>query len=100
MIVIWSPHATAQLEEAVLAIARERPRAAEAWLNRLQETIAHISTFPQQGRALPETRRRDLRQLQQPPYRIIYRIEAQRIVILSLRHGRRAWSSDGLDTPG
>jgi plasmid stabilization system protein ParE len=90
---IWSPHALSQLEEVLDLIARDRPRAAETWLQRLQERIAYITDFPQHGRTVPESRRDDLRQIQHPPYRIIYRVERARIVILSLRHGRRKWNA-------
>lgn len=90
MKVVWSPAALQQLDEAVSHIARDDPRAAEGWLQRLLEIIAHTTAFPRQGRMVPEKRRADLRQIQHLPYRIIYRIDPHAIVILSLRHSRRA----------
>jgi toxin ParE1/3/4 len=97
--VIWSPHALQQLDEIISLIARDRPRAAESWLESVKEAVSHITAFPRQGRMVPEKRRADLRQVQHPPYRIIYRLDSKRIVILSLRHGRRAWNPADVQSP-
>ena len=37
---------------------------------------------------VPELNRSEVRQVLHPPYRLIYRIEAKRILVLTVRHGR------------
>jgi plasmid stabilization system protein ParE len=40
---------------------------------------------------VPELDRPDIRQLQHGSHRLIYRIDRNRIVVLTVRHGRQAW---------
>jgi len=37
---------------------------------------------------VPELGRPEVRQLPHPPYRIIYRVEPKRVLVLTIRHGR------------
>jgi plasmid stabilization system protein ParE len=46
---------------------------------------------------VPEIARDDIRQLLYGDYRIIYRIDPRRVVILTVRHGRRRWDLEELD---
>ena len=72
-------------------IAQERLRTAAAWLAKLLERVGQLDQFEQQGRAVREIGSPAYREVLHPPYRIIYRIDAARVEILTLRHVRRAW---------
>lgn len=91
MKVIWSPLAEARAIEAVDYIARERPQAAAAWLEELLERTAALARFPKRGRLVAEIGLPAYRELLHAPYRVIYRVDATGVVILTLRHSRRAW---------
>jgi toxin ParE1/3/4 len=89
--VIWAPLAERRALEAVDYIARERPAVAAAWLEELLEKTAGLSRFPRRGPEVPEIARPSYREIQHPPYRVIYRVDTAQVVILTLRHWRRAW---------
>ena len=91
MRVIWSPLAEARAIEAVDYIARERPQAAAAWLEELLERTAALARFPKRGRLVTEIGLPAYRELLHAPYRVIYRVDPTAVVILTLRHSRRAW---------
>jgi plasmid stabilization system protein ParE len=89
--VVWAPLAEQRALEAVESIAQDRPGAAVAWLDRLLERVQGLEQFEQQGRVVPEIGLRTYREVLHLPYRVIYRVDAARVVILTLRHVRRAW---------
>lgn len=91
MKVVWSPLAEQRALEAVSAIAADRPQAAVAWLAELLARVASLDRYAKRGRIVPEIGKATHRQVFHYPYRIIYRVDASRVVILTIRHGRRAW---------
>jgi len=91
MKVLWSPLAEARAMEAVDYIAQERPEAAAAWLEELLARTAALNRFPRRGRLVAEIGLPSYRELLHAPYRVIYRVDPTRVVILTLRHSRRAW---------
>lgn len=48
-----------------------------------------ISELPYSGRVVPGYGRADLREMLERPYRIIYRITAERIEIITVKHYRQ-----------
>jgi toxin ParE1/3/4 len=91
MRVVWSPLAEQRALEAVDYIAQDRPQAAVAWLEELIERVGSLDQLAQRGRLVREIGQPAYREILHAPYRIIYRIDAARVVILTLRHQRRAW---------
>lgn len=91
MRVIWSPLAERRALEAVDAIAKDRPQAAAASLDELLSRVAALNRFAKRGRMVPEIARAEYRQVMHYPYRVIYRVDPKQVVILTIRHGRRAW---------
>ena len=91
MKVVWSPLAEQRALEAVEAIAKDRPNAAVAWLEELLARVAALDHLAKRGRVVPEIGKASHRQLLHHPYRIIYRIDPSQVVILAIRHERRAW---------
>lgn len=94
MKVVWSPLAERRALEAVDAIAQDRPQAAVAWLEELIARVRSLDRFARRGRMVPELGKDEYRQILHHPYRIIYRIDPKQIVVLTIRHGRRAWDPD------
>lgn len=94
MKLIWSPLAELRALEAVDYIAHDRPQAAAAWLEELLDRVHTLNQFPKRGRVVPEIGKSAYREIFQHPYRIIYRVDALQVVVLTIRHGRPAWDSD------
>jgi plasmid stabilization system protein ParE len=88
MRIVWSPLALERVGAIAELIAGDRPAAAERWVRQIFARVAQLRTYAESGRMVPELRRPEIRQLPHPPYRIIYRVEAKRILILTVRHGR------------
>ena len=99
MKVVWSPLAEVRALEEVERIAHDRPQAAADWLGELLARVASLDRFAKRGRIVPEIGKSVYRQLQHPPCRIIHRLDATRVVILTIRHGRRDWDPDDI-VPG
>lgn len=91
MKVVWSPLALKRASEAVDAIAADRPAAARAWLEELLTRVDALKRFPEIGRIVPEIGKPEYRQILHDPYRIVYRVDRRQIVMLTVRHCRRAW---------
>ncbi len=91
MKVIWSPLAERRAIEAYEVIAKDRPRAAAKWLRELVVRVGTLDRFARRGRVVPEIGKATHRQLLHHPYRVIYRVDAKRLVVLTIRHSRREW---------
>ena len=100
MRVIWSPLALDRVSEAAEYIARDNAVAAEKWVSRIFEAGEELSGFPKRGRRVPEAGRQDIREICFGKYRIVYRVEANRIVILTVRHLRRLLDKEELKFSG
>ncbi|MEO8577059.1 MAG: type II toxin-antitoxin system RelE/ParE family toxin [Gemmatimonadales bacterium] len=88
MRVIWSPLALERVESIARTIASGRPEAAEKWVRMVFARVAQLTRYPKSGPMVPELTRPEVRQLAYPPYRIVYKVEANRVVILTIRHDR------------
>lgn len=91
---VWSPRAIARASEIAAYIAADRPAAAAKWVDELFANVANLRGHPRRGRRVPEVRRTDVREVFHGTYRVIYRVDPARIVVLTVRHGRRAWDAD------
>lgn len=89
MKIIWSPLAIDRASEIAEYIARDKPSAAEKWVNTIFSKVEQLRSSPEIGRIVPEIRNEQFRELIYGNYRIIYRIEKKQISILTIRHGRQ-----------
>ena len=87
MRVIWSPAALRQIEQIYRYIARSNPRAAADMVRRIIGVGDSLVNFPDRGRPVPQTRLREMTLAY--PYIIRYRVAADHVRILRVRHGRR-----------
>lgn len=100
MRVIWSPLALDRVSEAGQYIACDNRLAAEQWVSGVFDAGERLSHFPKRGRLVPEAGREEIREIYFGNYRIVYRVEANRIAILTVRHLRRALDKEELKSPG
>jgi toxin ParE1/3/4 len=87
--IIWSPLAIDRASEIAEYIARDKPSAAEKWVNTIFSKVEQLRSSTEIGRIVPEIRNEQFRELIYGNYRIIYRIEKKQISILTIRHGRQ-----------
>ena len=85
----WSPLAINRVTEIAAYISKDNPNAAEKWIRGIFARTGQLATFPESGRHLIETTRKDIRELIWGNYRIIYRIETRRVSILTIRHTKQ-----------
>lgn len=86
----WSQRSVSDLSALHDYIARDSPLYAERFIAKLVRAIEPLADFPELGRRVPEEPDEEkVRELLVQAYRIVYRIEAMRILIVTVIHGRR-----------
>ena len=70
-------------------IAKDKPTAAENWLDEIFSKVESLALSPQLGRIVPEINKNQYREIIYGNYRIVYRLEEKRISILTVRHGKQ-----------
>jgi len=89
MKVTWSPLAIDRVAEIASYIAEDNPGAAEKWIRKTFSRTGQLADFPESGRHVPETPRKDIRELILGNYRIIYRVELRQVSVLTVRNTRQ-----------
>jgi toxin ParE1/3/4 len=89
MNIVWSPLAVDRASEIAGYIAQAKPSAAEKWVKTLFSKVEQLKTSPKIGRIVPEIENNQFREIIYGNYRVIYRIEAEQISILTIRHGKQ-----------
>jgi plasmid stabilization system protein ParE len=84
--IVWTDEAIEHLEAIVTYISVYDPAAAERLGRRLIELADSLIEFPERGRHAGDGRREMTTVW---PYILRYRVEAERVIILRIRHGAR-----------
>jgi len=87
--VTWTDQALDDLDAICLFIARDAPRYAELFAERVFRATDRLAQFPRLGRVVPEIGRDDIREVIVQSYRIIYRALPDEVEILTIHHGAR-----------
>src|SRR5215510_10787373 len=90
--VIVSKSAKNDLREIIKFISKENPMNAMNILKRIEERINSLDHFPERGGYVPELLKnkiKDYRQLIESPWRIIFKIEGQKVDVLIIIDSRR-----------
>ena len=85
----WTEQAVEQLEAIAEFISISSPVYAEQTVQRVSQRFDQACRFPESDRRVPEFDRADIRELIEPPYRLIYRIREQTIEAVAVLHGRQ-----------
>lgn len=92
-VVVWTAVALADVERLAAYLLDESPRRADVILERIMTRAESLDRLPQRGRTPPELRSigdRTWREIQEKPWRILYRIAGpQRVEIHGVIDGRR-----------
>jgi plasmid stabilization system protein ParE len=98
--VLWTRTARRDLDAIVAYIATDSIENAMSVLDRLQERAESLTTTAERGRLVPELRSigvHQYRELVERPWRIVYRIEPDTVMVLAVLDGRRDLESLLLD---
>jgi len=90
--VVWTSPAWDDLEAAAEYIARDSMYYAAAFVREVKEASESLSEMAERGQIVPELRDPSIRELLVRPYRLVYRVGGEQVMILAVIHGaRRAW---------
>ncbi|HEV7397203.1 MAG TPA: type II toxin-antitoxin system RelE/ParE family toxin [Pyrinomonadaceae bacterium] len=91
MKVLWADAAVAQLQAIYDYVAQTSPEYALRLIDRLTNRSIQIATFPFSGRVVPEYDLKDVREIIEGSFRIIYLINHrdQQLEILAVIHSAR-----------
>jgi toxin ParE1/3/4 len=86
---VWSPEAVEDIESIASYIERDSAWYAKAVASKIVETAETIPEFPELGRIVPEIANPKIRERFVYSYRIIYRLEPERVLVAAVIHGSR-----------
>ncbi len=89
MNVVWAQTAIDHLAGIFGYIARDSVQYARRMVDRITSRSKQIAAFPESGEIVPEYGDSSIREVIEGPYRIIYRIETERIAVVAVIHGAR-----------
>jgi toxin ParE1/3/4 len=99
--IVWSRLAIQRAYEAAAYIAQDKPQAALKWLDDLFESTNRLAQFPESGRAVPEIGAPEFREIIfRKAFRVVYRIEASRVSILTVRNFAQRFDESELEPKG
>jgi plasmid stabilization system protein ParE len=85
----WSRKAAGDVSAIFDYIARDSRLYATRIVARIETAALSAANLPEAGSLVEEYNQSDLRQVLAGPYRIIYRLEPDQIVVLTVIHGAR-----------
>ncbi len=88
----WAEVARHDLDETADYVHRENPAAALRLVERIEQTAGALETMPHRGRVPPELVRFRVQiyhEIQISPYRLLYRVHEDSVVVLGVFDGRR-----------
>ena len=85
----WTRTAADDLEEIADYIAEDAPGAAARFVHKLRSAARSLNEMPERGRRVPVLEPLELRELILGNYRLIYRVDPEAVVIVTIVHGAR-----------
>ena len=85
----WTEQAVAQLGAIAEHLATTSPVYAEQVVDQIVHRLEQARQFPESGRMVPEYERPEIRELIEPPYRVLYRTGPEAIEVVAILHSRQ-----------
>lgn len=98
MKLIWSPLAVEQVQDIASYIALDKPSVAMQWAEEIFNSVARLEQFPESGRIVPEINRKEIREIVQGNYRVIYKIKQNEILVLVVKNYHQQLKTDDIKT--
>src|ERR1041384_5018173 len=92
-VLVWSPEAVEDIEAIAAYIERDSPWYARAVTSKIVETAESIPEYPELGRMVPEIDDPAIRERLVHRYRVIYRLDDARALVVAVIHGRQDFGS-------
>mgnify|MGYP006283445191 FL=1 len=90
---VWASSAAADLREIVDWLsAKATPTAAMSFVDRIDEALSQLPMHPESGRVIPELERQNItkyREIIVTPWRVLYTVREDSVVLLAVIDGRR-----------
>ena len=96
MKVIWTKQALVRLIGIQDFIAQSNPGAAGRLVHQIVQRGEGLSRFPEMGRMVPELPGTGLREIIEGRYRIVYRIQAKDIQVVTVFEGHRQFPAEDM----
>jgi toxin ParE1/3/4 len=87
--IIWSEPALSDLDAIADYIALENPGAAAELVKRVVGHVEQLAKHPENGSRPQELKRSRYRQIVEPPCRVFYRYDGQRVFVLHVMRSER-----------
>ncbi len=87
--ILWTGPALDDLREIRDYISLDKPEAAKKLAKTIREKVLRLQDHPLSGRIVPEMAELGYREVIVAPYRIVYEVQKNRVVILRVWHGKR-----------
>jgi toxin ParE1/3/4 len=87
--IIWDPVALDHLHGIAAYIAKDSPAAARRLVQRIFDRVERLEKFPLSGGYIAEDDRKIYREIIQGNYRVIYRVEEGKVLIVAVYHAAR-----------
>ena len=91
---VVSETAEHDLGEILEFIQMDSPRSAKKLVRGTYSQLKKLPSFPKLGRIIPEIGDVRLREIIVGPYRLMYRLQNKRIIVLRVLHGKRLFSGE------
>lgn len=87
--VSWSPEALDDVDAIAAYIAKDSPYYSSAVVQKILDVAQSLGKFPNVGSIVPEIGAPEFRERFVYSYRVIYRVNAEQVLIIAIVHGRR-----------
>ncbi|WP_184353708.1 type II toxin-antitoxin system RelE/ParE family toxin [Xanthomonas euroxanthea] len=87
--IVWSEPAVADLDAIADYIALGDAAAAAALVRRVVAHVEQLAEHPESGSRPQELKRSRYRQIVEPPCRVFYRVDGQRVVVVHVMRSER-----------
>lgn len=95
--IVWSPQAIQDLESIKSFVAHDSPHYAELLTQKLFAAVERLKDFPESGRVVPEIGDPVVREILWRNYRLVYRLLAGNVEIVTVFHGALPLGTRGGD---
>jgi plasmid stabilization system protein ParE len=96
MKIVWSPLSVDRLKEIAEYISKKDITASQKMVARIFTKVETLSEFPKRGRKVPEIKREEIREVFLGEYRIIYRVETNEVIVLTIRNFKQLLSDEDI----
>lgn len=87
--VVWTEPALSDLDAIADYIALENPAAASQLVRRVFEHVEQLQAYPESGSKPAELKKSRYRQIVEPPCRVFYRYDGERVFVLYVMRSER-----------